>query len=245
MRTTTLWSTRTSALTAATGIRRTIRPCETYCDHGRHRQPTARTQVALPIGHEAAIKARLTVVNGEKAAAAKRKQWGWRDLPDSFALYQDDGPYLVMPRGYAAELRAGIRMSGEHVEWDDQTSARSLRIDKMVLSGPTLRPEQEQACSAILRHRQGVLQAPTGAGKTVVVLEAWRRTGLTGLILVEKAQLAKQWRERALEHLGVEVGMIGEGEWEEKAVDDSNASNPPPARVGRIVVAALGVLRAR
>jgi superfamily II DNA or RNA helicase len=171
---------------------------------------------ALPIGHEAAIKARLTVVNGEKAAAAKRKQWGWQDLPDSFSLYEDDGPYLVMPRGYAAELRAGLRMSGADVEWDDQTSARSLRIDKMVLSGPTLRPEQEQACSAILRHRQGVLQAPTAMGKSVVVLEAWRRTGLTGLILVEKAQLAKQWRERALQHLGVETGMIGEGEWDER-----------------------------
>jgi superfamily II DNA or RNA helicase len=50
----------------------------------------------------------------------------------------------------------------------------------------------------------------------VLILEAWRRTGLRGLVLVEKAGLAKQWRERAQEHLGVEVGMIGEGEWEER-----------------------------
>jgi hypothetical protein len=50
----------------------------------------------------------------------------------------------------------------------------------------------------------------------VLILEAWRRTGLRGLILVEKAGLAKQWRERAQEHLGVEAGMIGEGEWEER-----------------------------
>jgi superfamily II DNA or RNA helicase len=48
------------------------------------------------------------------------------------------------------------------------------------------------------------------------VLEAWRRSGVPGLILVEKAGLAKQWRERAREHLGIETGMIGEGEWEEK-----------------------------
>jgi superfamily II DNA or RNA helicase len=172
----------------------------------------------LPIGHEAAIKQRLTVANGDKTAAAKRRQWGWQDLPDSFTLYEDDGPYLIMPRGYAAELRAGLELSGEQVKWDDHTSAHSLRIDQMVTQGPALRPEQEEACSAILRHRQGVLQAPAGGGKTVTVLEAWRRTGLTGLILVEKAQLAKQWRERAREHLGVEVGMIGEGEWEEKAL---------------------------
>jgi superfamily II DNA or RNA helicase len=48
------------------------------------------------------------------------------------------------------------------------------------------------------------------------VLEAWRRSGVRGLILVEKAGLAKQWRERAREHLGIETGMIGEGEWDEK-----------------------------
>jgi superfamily II DNA or RNA helicase len=170
----------------------------------------------LPIGHEAAIKARLTVANGDKAAARKRRQWDWESLPDSFPLYAHDGPYLIMPRGYAFELRAGLELSGEKVIWIDQTSAPSLSIDQMVLQGPTLRPEQESACSAILLHRQGVLQAPTAMGKTVVVLEAWRRTGLTGLILVEKAQLASQWRERALEHLGIEAGMIGEGEWNER-----------------------------
>ena len=170
----------------------------------------------LPIGHEAAIKSRLTVVNGEKAAAEKRRQWGWQDLPDTFALYEDEGPWLVLPRGYAAELRAGMSIAGVEVRWDEQTAAPSLRLDKMIHEGPELHPDQKQACLALLRHRQGVLQAPTGAGKTVLVLEAWRRTGLTGLILVEKAQLAGQWRERAREHLGIEVGMIGEGEWDER-----------------------------
>jgi len=173
-------------------------------------------KIDLPVGHEAAIKQRLTVANGERVAAIKRRQWGAEDLPKFLYLYADDGPELVMPRGYAAELRAGLQAAGYDVEWDDRTSAPSLPLSKLVNSGPDLRPEQEDACRALLRHRQGVLQAPTAAGKTCVVLEAWRRTGLRGLILVEKAGLAKQWRERAREHLGVEVGMIGEGEWDER-----------------------------
>lgn len=173
-------------------------------------------KIHLPPGHEAQIKARLTVANGEKAAAIKRRQWGAQDLPDSFALYVDDGPWLVMPRGYAAELRAGLESSGHSVRWEDKTSAVSLPLRDLVHVGPTLEPDQEQACTALLRARQGVLQAPTGGGKTVTVLEAWRRTGLRGLILVEKAGLAKQWRERAQQHLGVEAGMIGEGEWDER-----------------------------
>lgn len=170
----------------------------------------------LPIGHEEQIKQRLTVVNGEKAAARKRGQWGWQELPDSFALYAEEGPWLVMPRGFAAELRAGLEFSGHVVRWDDQTAAPSLPLRKIVQEGPILRDDQEKACRALLMHRQGVLQAPTSAGKTVTVLEAWRRTGLSGLILVEKGALARQWRERAVEHLGIEPGFIGEGEWDER-----------------------------
>jgi superfamily II DNA or RNA helicase len=175
-------------------------------------------KIDLPPGHEAQIKQRLTVPNGEKAAALKRRDWGADDLPDSFALYADEGPWLVAPRGYAAELRAGLELSGHSVRWEDKTSARSLPLDEFVHHGPALRDDQEQACMALLRARQGVLEAGTGGGKTVTVLEAWRRTGTRGLILVEKAGLARQWIDRAREHLGVEAGMIGEGEWDERAL---------------------------
>jgi superfamily II DNA or RNA helicase len=170
----------------------------------------------LPPGHEAQIKQRLTIPNGARAKAIKLRQWGAEDMPEAFYLYANVGAFLVLPRGYAAELRAGLQMAGHDVEWDDQTSAPSLDQRDLVDSGPNLRPEQKEACEAILRNRQGVLQAPVASGKTVVVLEAWRQTGLRGLILVEKAGLAKQWRERAREHLGIDVGIIGEGEWDEK-----------------------------
>jgi superfamily II DNA or RNA helicase len=170
----------------------------------------------LPPGHEDAIKQRLTIPNGARVAAIKRNQWGARDWPTHIMLYEDEGPYLVMPRGYAQELRFGIEASGYEFSWDDQTSAPSLPLLELVQQGPNLHPDQERACHAILNYRQGVLQAPTGAGKTVVVLEAWRRSGVRGLILTEKAGLARQWRERAQEHLGIEAGMIGDGEWDEK-----------------------------
>lgn len=173
-------------------------------------------KVDLPIGHEAAIKQRLTVPNGDKVAALKRGDWGAPDLPDAFALYQDQGPNLVLPRGYAAELRAGLERSGHGVTWVDETSEAPLPLGRLIETGPDLHDDQERACRALLRVQQGVIEAPTAAGKTVVVLEAWRRSGRRGLILVEKASLAHQWSERAREHLGIETGMIGEGEWDEK-----------------------------
>jgi superfamily II DNA or RNA helicase len=116
----------------------------------------------LPPGHEVAIKQRLTIPNGARIAAIKRKQWGARDLPESILLYRDEGPQLVMPRGFAFELRAGIEMAGYELTWDDQASAPSLPLLSLVNQGPTLRDDQERACHAILTHRQGVLQAPTG-----------------------------------------------------------------------------------
>jgi superfamily II DNA or RNA helicase len=170
----------------------------------------------LPPGHEMMIKQRLTIPNGARIAAIKRKQYNARDMPENIVLYEDDGPWLIMPRGFAFELRAGLDADGYSIRWDDQTSSPALRMDRLVHQGPTLREDQERACRAILTHRQGVVQAPVGSGKTVVVLEAWRRSGVPGLILVEKSGLAKQWRERAREHLGIETGMIGEGEWDEK-----------------------------
>src|SRR4051812_17521008 len=93
----------------------------------------------LPIGHEGQIKQRLTIANGEKAAARKRRQWGAEDLPDSIALYADDGEWLILPRGFAAELVGGMTLSGYEVCWDDQTSLPQLPLHKLVLNGPTLR----------------------------------------------------------------------------------------------------------
>jgi hypothetical protein len=194
----------------------------------------------LPLGHESQIKQRLTVPNGDKVAALKRNQWGADDLPDSFALYQDDGAWLVMPRGYAAELCAGLEHSGHSVRLVDKTSATSLLLDEFVHHGPTLRDDQEKACMALLHARQGVLEAPTSGGKTVTVLEAWRRSGLRGLILVEKTGLAKQWIERA----GAprrRGGHDRRGRVGRTAAHRGHAANALPPRSEPVLVAALGI----
>jgi hypothetical protein len=42
----------------------------------------------LPPGHEAAIKERLTIINGARVAAIKRNQWGAREMPETIELYE-------------------------------------------------------------------------------------------------------------------------------------------------------------
>jgi superfamily II DNA or RNA helicase len=109
----------------------------------------------------------------------------------------------VLPRGFAAQLKAGLAAAGIEVTWDNQTVAPALTLSEQLALPPiALRDDQLVPCADMLTHRQGVLQGNTGFGKTVVCLEAWRRTGLSGLVLVDKLGLAEQWRERAREFLG-------------------------------------------
>jgi hypothetical protein len=132
----------------------------------------------LPIGHEAQIKAAPDRANGDKAAARKRRQWGARTCPTPSCSTRTMGPLLVMPRGYAAELRAGLELSGHEVSLGGQDQAPQLPLRELVDQGPDLRPDQEKACERCCTRAPGrPAGARPAAGKTVVVLEAWRRTG--------------------------------------------------------------------
>ncbi len=76
-----------------------------------------------------------------------------------------------------------------------------------------LRKYQEDALNRWLgASGRGVVVLPTGAGKTVLALEAIRRLGLKTLIVVPTIDLLNQWREELENRLHVpEVGILGGG----------------------------------
>lgn len=155
---------------------------------------------------EEQIRERLTVSEYDKSGA----------MLNEIELYRLDRnrQEFVMPRGFAAILRAGLESLGHEVEWIDRTKAPLINLELLSsLKGPVLYPDQERAAQEVLKHRQGILQAGTGAGKTVVGLECWRRAGVRGLVIVDKIGLAEQWVKRAQEHLGITPGFIGSGAW--------------------------------
>lgn len=159
----------------------------------------------------------LTVTDLDRERAVERGDWGADQMPAAVELWRCEGDELVMPRGFAATLRAGVEGQGGAVEWDDRTVAPPVSLRDIVqMSIPALSDAQELAARELLRHRQGVLQAETGSGKTVIGLEVWRRAGTAGLVVVRSVGLAQQWRDRAQEHLGIETGLIGDGVWEER-----------------------------
>jgi superfamily II DNA or RNA helicase len=77
-----------------------------------------------------------------------------------------------------------------------------------------LKGYQQQAATDILCRDFGVLQAPTGSGKTVMALSIIAERRQPCLIVVHTKELMDQWVERIEEFLAIpraEIGIIGNG----------------------------------
>jgi superfamily II DNA or RNA helicase len=162
----------------------------------------------------------LTIHNTAKDVAKRANRWGWQELADDFQLGELDGDYVVMPRGYAFQLKTLLREHDRKVFWLDH---RQWRRGASLNGGGTLslRPHQRRAVRQIIRHQQGIYEAPTGSGKTVTCIgflaaKNPRRT----LILVDQLGLLHQWRQEIASWLDMsidDVGQIGQGRWHDDA----------------------------
>jgi len=96
----------------------------------------------------------------------------------------------------------------------------SLAIDDGCLNGLTLRPAQLEAVEAAVRAGRGVIEMPTGSGKTEVAaaiiktLDRLANRSLQTLFLVHTKDLLRQTRERFIKRLGCDVGAFGDGKCE-------------------------------
>ena len=78
-----------------------------------------------------------------------------------------------------------------------------------------LRPYQNEAVYEIVGNNTGVVELPTGTGKTVTALNAVHALGRKAIVFVHTRELLYQWADEVRDMLGVEPGMIGDGLWSE------------------------------
>lgn len=168
------------------------------------------------LGHDLVnqILDELTIRNTAKTIAKRTKRYEWWKLPDSFLLAELDGDELVMPRGYAVQLKLLLREKGIRVQWVDRRYRAKGPPFKWAKPF-TPRVHQPPAVKAMRKHQQGMYQAPTGSGKSLTCISFIKETRpRKAIILVDKKDLLNQWIKNFKDWLGEEAGKIGDGKFE-------------------------------
>ena len=82
----------------------------------------------------------------------------------------------------------------------------------------------------MLKHQTVILSAPTAFGKTVMAASIIARRKVSTLILVHRAELLQQWRERLftfLDLFGASPGFIGSGKKKLSGLIGEGFDHPP------------------
>lgn len=156
-----------------------------------------------------AIRKAMTLNNPKYQEAEKHGRW-LGDLEPEIQLWEEVEDGIAFPRGWTRQCLHMLNMHGIKPEIED----RRQKLDPIELEfGGQLRDYQEQAVADILKRDFGVLEAATGSGKTVKALAVIGARRQPTLILVHNKELLNQWAERVRSFLGIEAGLIGDGQF--------------------------------
>jgi superfamily II DNA or RNA helicase len=136
----------------------------------------------------------------------KSQQW----LQECKTLVHDKrfGVYRSQPIDYRDNLLSAQTYG---LSIDDQ--ARSFqKLNLQAIRKVTPRPHQSEALTALAASMfRGVVQLPTGAGKTMLALLAMEKVQRSTLVIVPTIELLFQWRREIETHFGVTCGVVGGG----------------------------------
>lgn len=137
-----------------------------------------------------------------RAQAMRLSTYGLQRIIACAEITQD----LILPRGCLEELCSLLSaLSIKPVIRDERQMGRALEAN---FKGQ-LRPDQQEAAEAIVRHDIGVLSAPTAFGKTVVGAWLIAQRKVNTLIIVHRRQLQEQWMAQLGNFLDLPPGSIG------------------------------------
>ncbi|MBI5603123.1 MAG: DEAD/DEAH box helicase [Deltaproteobacteria bacterium] len=165
---------------------------------------------ALPSRAEGDLRDRLTFPNPKWIENDKYGYWQG-ETPETLSFFQCGGAGYLIPRGFTNQLFQILDYYRLPYQVIDRT--RILPEVEFNFKG-TIRPYQDEAIEAIVGRRFGVLEAPPGAGKTIIGLATIARRKQPVLILTHTKELLYQWQARAVQFLGMdkeEIGLIGDG----------------------------------
>jgi superfamily II DNA or RNA helicase len=176
-------------------------------------------RAGLPASLLASLKHVASLANPEFYKNENLRLSNW-NTPRYVRCYAEDLEFLYLPRAMADKARDLVAQAGSGLEITDRRTDPP-RID--VTFTATLRDRQPDAVADMARHEHGVLEAPPGSGKTVMGCALIAHHRVPTLVLVDRAPLMDQWRERLTTVLNIDpsqVGQIGGGKTKPTGIID-------------------------
>lgn len=154
---------------------------------------------------------RLAAFQNPEFYKAQSMRLSTYDKPRVIACAEDHSQHIGLPRGCLDDVRQLLSSLGIGATVRDERRAGEPLT--FTFHGQ-LRPEQQRAADAMLRHDTGVLAATTAFGKTVVAAWLIAERQVSTLVLVHRRQLLDQWIQRLSAFLDIpakSIGRIGGG----------------------------------
>ncbi len=139
----------------------------------------------------------------------QRMRMSVHNIPMIIDCSKEDDKYLMLPRGKLEYLSVLCNQNNIKMNIIDKRN-KGEKIN--IKFNGELREEQKQALNGMLKYENGILEAPTGFGKTVICCKLIEERNVNTLIITFNLSLLKQWKERLKEFLNISlVGQIGDG----------------------------------
>jgi superfamily II DNA or RNA helicase len=167
----------------------------------------------------AALKHAASLANPEFYKNENLRISNW-NTPRFVRCYVEDLEFLYLPRAMAGKAGDLVAETGSDLQVVDRRP-HPAPID--VSFTGVLRDAQPAAVAELARHDLGVLEAPPGSGKTVMGCALIAHHRVPTLVLVDRAPLMDQWRDRIAATLDIDpaaVGQIGGGKSKPTGVID-------------------------
>ncbi len=163
---------------------------------------------------------RLAAFQNPEFYKAQAMRFPTYDKPRIISCCEEFSRHIGIPRGCLEELLDLLHSLKIQTTIVDK---RCGGIPARLRFNGALRPEQQSASDALLRHDTGVLSASTAFGKTVVAAYLMAARGVNTLVLVHRKHLLDMWVDRLSHFLGLEpqeIGRIGGGRREPSGLID-------------------------
>jgi superfamily II DNA or RNA helicase len=158
------------------------------------------------------IKQTLTLNNPKFSEAQKMGRYT-RGIDPVLYFYEEAEHRLICPRGAATQIYKICQTQGEAIEFID--ARQTLELVTFNFTGE-LRPLQVPAVESCLKKDFGLLESPTGSGKTTMALYMIAQRSQPALIVVHTKELLNQWIDRIEQFLNIpkpQIGIIGSGKF--------------------------------